>query len=36
MQYDEYYEYDLVPTHDYDEFWTDENKFVPLPWEDNR
>lgn len=36
MQYDEYYEYDLVPTHDYDELWTDENKFVPLPWEDNR
>lgn len=36
MHFDDYYEYDLVPTHDYDEFWMDENKYVPLPWEDNR
>ena len=37
MDYEEqYYEYDLVPTHDFDDYWMDDNKFNALPWEDKR
>ena len=36
MNYDEYYEYDLVPTRDHEDYWMDENKFDALPWEDKR
>ena len=37
MNYEEqYYEYDLVPTHDFEDYWMDENKFDALPWEDKR
>ena len=28
-------QYKLVPTYDMDEYFTDENKFQQLPWEDN-
>ena len=36
MSSDDYYEYDLVPSHDYDDYWRDENKYTALPWEDTR
>ena len=36
MNYNDNYEYDLVPTHDYEEYWLDENKYEALPWEDTR
>ena len=33
--WERYTGYQPVPTIDMDEYFKDENKFVPLPWEDN-
>ena len=30
-----YQQYKLLPSYDMDEFFTDEQKFKQLPWEDN-